>query len=96
MKRIAIIPPGNLPIPALGGGAVEGLTTYIMKKMKKQKLVILQFLIDITRIINSSKCTWRSLMFVSINIIRLIKYMIKSAWRCVSYQDILFLIPQHI
>lgn len=37
MKRIAIIPPGNLPIPALGGGAVEGLTTYIIEENEKAK-----------------------------------------------------------
>ena len=38
MKRIAIIPPGNLPIPALGGGAVEGLTTYLIEENEKEKL----------------------------------------------------------
>ena len=37
MKRIAIIPPGNLPIPALGGGAVEGLTTYLIEENEKAK-----------------------------------------------------------
>lgn len=37
MKRIAIIPPGNLPIPALGGGAVEGLTTYLIEENEETK-----------------------------------------------------------
>lgn len=37
MKRIAIIPPGKLPIPALGGGAVEGLSTYLIEENEKVK-----------------------------------------------------------
>ena len=30
-KRVAIVAPGFLPIPALSGGAVEVLTTYILQ-----------------------------------------------------------------
>ena len=40
MKRIAIIPPGNLPIPALGGGAVEGLTTYLIEENENRETLL--------------------------------------------------------
>ena len=35
MKRVAIIPPGKLPVPDLLGGAIEGLTTYLLDENEK-------------------------------------------------------------
>ena len=32
MKRVAIIPPNKLPVPDLLGGAIEGLTTYLIEE----------------------------------------------------------------
>lgn len=37
MKKIAIISPGRLPVPAVKGGAVENLITYILEGNEKNK-----------------------------------------------------------
>ena len=43
MKRLAIIPPSDSPIPAIDGGAIETLTTYFLEENEKNPT----FLIDV-------------------------------------------------
>ena len=49
MKRIAVIPPNDQPVPDILGGAIEGLTTYLIEENERNPKCEFE-------IFNQSKC----------------------------------------
>ena len=49
MKRIAVIPPNDHPVPDILGGAIEGLTTYLIEENERNPKCEFE-------IFNQSKC----------------------------------------
>ena len=76
MKRIAIISPGALPVPAVKGGAVENLITYLVELNEKEN----KYKIDLYTIYDSKiknrKYKNTNIIFINKNKISILKSII--------------------